>query len=587
MKKTISITLSGMVFNIEEDAYGRLDSYLSGLKNHFGTAEYGKEVVNDIESRIAEQFSTKLKDRKMEAVGTLEVDEVIKAMGSLEDLTGESKASSDDATHGRKKLYRNPNEQVVAGVAAGLASYFNIDPIIPRIVFVLITLAGGWGILVYIILWVITPEAKTGAEKLEMKGSKVNISTLEESHKEAGAPKNPSVFRYFFREVFYLIGRFFRIFGKVILTIIGLVLTGATFVALFASSLLAIVLLFNPNSPYIDPTISQVINGSQYVMLISSAYVAAVIPILTLLLVGVSFVRRRNTFTTSTVIAFAILWLSGALTFGFIASSAAPQIQAAVKSIEQQPTMSKEFSVAAFDTVETNYDQKVKIIHGTQPKLIAYGQEKQLQNLQMQVEGRRLVISQKEDDFKFCIICVNRPLTIEMTILDLKAIQAEDSSDVTVSGFKNIADLRLQSEGAAKIIFDGTADKVTLEVEHASQINLTGSAKTMQANLSGASRLEAKGFPVETATIKAEHSSRINLNSTKTLRVDISGASRLDSSDFPVMEAYIDVEHSARVEINVTQILEAHASGASHITYIGNPTQKTIDESDAGQIEED
>jgi phage shock protein PspC (stress-responsive transcriptional regulator) len=205
MKKTISITLNGIVFNIEEDAYERLNSYLEGLKRHFGSAEYGKEVVYDIESRIAEQLSVKIQDRKKEAVNLAEIDEVIKTMGTVEDLAGESKKSdskSESEKSGSKRLYRNPDDKIIAGVASGIASYFGIDPVIPRLIFALVVLAGGSGILIYIIMWIVIPEAQTSAEKLEMKGDPVNLANLEESHKEnQDRKKKFNAFTYFIREL--------------------------------------------------------------------------------------------------------------------------------------------------------------------------------------------------------------------------------------------------------------------------------------------------------------------------------------------------------------------------------------------------
>jgi phage shock protein C len=63
-----------------------------------------------------------------------------------------------------KKLVRSTNDQMVAGVAAGIAQYFNIDPTIIRLLFVLMAITGGHGLLVYLIMWMIMPEATVGSK---------------------------------------------------------------------------------------------------------------------------------------------------------------------------------------------------------------------------------------------------------------------------------------------------------------------------------------------------------------------------------------------------------------------------------------
>jgi phage shock protein PspC (stress-responsive transcriptional regulator) len=551
MKKTISITLNGMVFNIEEDAYNRLFSYLESLKNHFGTQAYGKEVVEDIESRIAEQFNGKLKDRKSEAVTLSEIEEVIKKMGSLEDLTGEQKKqTSEEPGFSSRKLYRNPDDQIIAGVASGLASYFNIDPLIPRILLAASALAGGYGILLYIILWIIVPEAQTSSQKLEMKGNAVTIANLEENRKEKTVGKEKFNFiRYFLREILYLIGRFFRVLGPLIRTIIGLFLTAISFVAAFGLIFLTTILIFNPNSPYIDPTISQIFSGGLYSLVISSAFVAVIIPILTLLMVGISFVRRKNIFTTAISVVFVVLWLAGGLTFTVLASRAAPQIQAAVRSAENQPSQSKVFEVTNFTAIQAENNQKIKISYGPEFKTIAYGREEELKNLDLLVRNKTLIINQDQrQDFQICLVCISRPIVLEIIMPELSSVEAEHASQVEISGFKNLKTLTLDAEGAAEINFDGSVVELKIDLEHASKLILTGSGSVMKIDLSNASNLEANNYIAENVTI--------------------------------------DAEHSAHADIHVTKKLDAEASGASRINYSGNPPEKLIDETNVGKISE-
>jgi len=181
MKKTIAINLGGMVFNIDEDAYHRLRSYLNKLEAHFGYGTEAKEISLDVEARIAELL--KSKKPQANAVITLEdIDEVIHTMGEPTDFEKGSNSESYQYTSYQssyRRMYRDPDSRVIGGVCSGLSAYFHIDPIILRLLFVILFLGFGTGLLIYIILWIVLPAANTVAEKLEMRGEKVNINNIK------------------------------------------------------------------------------------------------------------------------------------------------------------------------------------------------------------------------------------------------------------------------------------------------------------------------------------------------------------------------------------------------------------------------
>jgi phage shock protein PspC (stress-responsive transcriptional regulator) len=186
MKKTFTINISGSIFYIEEDAYEVLQKYLVNLKNHFGSSEEGKEIVTDIEARIAEIFTEKLSDEKK--VVTMEwVYEVVETMGSPENFVEEE--SDEEPLAGqskrKKRLYRDPEQTIIGGVCGGLAAYFNVDLAILRIVCViLILVTSGAGLLAYLILWIAVPKAVNTAQRLEMNGQDVTVKNIEKFIKE-------------------------------------------------------------------------------------------------------------------------------------------------------------------------------------------------------------------------------------------------------------------------------------------------------------------------------------------------------------------------------------------------------------------
>ncbi len=185
MKKTFTINISGTIFHIEEDAYEKLQGYFVRLKNHFGNSNEGREIINDIEGRIAELFIEKTSGESK--VITLEmIEEVMATMGSPEDFV-DPEANEEPIpgiTRRKKRLYRSTDSRVIAGVCGGLGAYFKIDPVILRIVFVLMFFVNGVGLLAYIILWIAVPRAVTTSQKLEMKGEEVTVSNIQRSFRD-------------------------------------------------------------------------------------------------------------------------------------------------------------------------------------------------------------------------------------------------------------------------------------------------------------------------------------------------------------------------------------------------------------------
>ena len=195
MKKIININLSGRLIPIEDSAYEILSQYLGSLKKYFSKEEGGDEIISDIESRIAEVFQDKLK-KGAHCITDEDVIALKASMGTPEqfdDAAGEStqqQQAEDPSDAGyiprpRKRLYRDPENKVLSGVCSGLGAYFNIDPVIFRIIFALLAIGGfGTGILVYFILWIATPSADTAAEKLEMRGERVDLNSIRTTIQE-------------------------------------------------------------------------------------------------------------------------------------------------------------------------------------------------------------------------------------------------------------------------------------------------------------------------------------------------------------------------------------------------------------------
>ena len=185
MKKVINITIGTVVFFIEEDAYERLSGYLSSIRKHFGESPESEEVVEDIEISIAEKFTDFV--REGSAITLEDVEKVVTEMGTVKDFEAFDEQNEAASTEDTKKtpvssrrLYRDADDKIIGGVASGIALYFGIDPIIPRILFAVLMFANGFGFLAYLLLWVIVPKAESTSQKLEMRGEAVTIKHMSE-----------------------------------------------------------------------------------------------------------------------------------------------------------------------------------------------------------------------------------------------------------------------------------------------------------------------------------------------------------------------------------------------------------------------
>ena len=186
MNKTVSINLSNFHFFIDEEAYKKLKSYLDRIKASFAQEKGGDEILQDIESRLAELFNEHLNDQA-QVITLKEVNDVIAIMGEPQEFeideepTDESKSKRTDY----KKLYRDGENEYIGGVCAGLQHYLGINVVWIRLIFLLLLIFGtGVGFWIYIILWIVVPEAKTTSQKLDMMGKPVNLGNIEKKVKE-------------------------------------------------------------------------------------------------------------------------------------------------------------------------------------------------------------------------------------------------------------------------------------------------------------------------------------------------------------------------------------------------------------------
>ncbi|MEO9482229.1 MAG: PspC domain-containing protein [Ekhidna sp.] len=425
MKKNISINIGGIIFHIEEDGYEKLKNYLDSVNKYFSSFEDSKEIIADIEGRIAEIFLSKLDEGK-QIINPEDVNDLIATMGTTKDFEasieiepaeekpeevnekqetetpkGETQEESKSSYEKAKRLYRDSKRKVIGGVASGIANYFGIDPIwirlimlaflfnilfwglsgfifltyiilwiaIPasdkldddkaikklfrsiddrvlggvsggiasyfgtdpvviRVLFVLSIFLGGAGLLVYLILWIITPEAKSITEKMQMQGEPVTISNIEENLKKNLNVNEgeENVFVKILLFPFRLIAMVFKALGEVLgpllrfsvealRILVGVFLVFLGFVLMIAFTITLAVLLGVGGTMdawvHFGDLPVQEFFGSMSTVAIISAYVTSMIPSLAVLMLGLVIILKKK--VASAFIAWSLfgLWLLG------------------------------------------------------------------------------------------------------------------------------------------------------------------------------------------------------------------------------------------------------------------------------------
>ena len=193
MNKVIQANLAGQPFTFDDDAYDALDDYLHRVSLHFSRKSGQAEIMQDIEARLAELLSQQTKGRQI--VTLQDVQASISTLGQPEDFASDDEESfSGERSHGShdygprsqgsarygRRLMRDPEQKTVAGVCSGLTAYFGIpEPIWLRLVFALGTIFTGGGFLVvYVVLWIVMPEARTASDRLAMRGEPIDLESI-------------------------------------------------------------------------------------------------------------------------------------------------------------------------------------------------------------------------------------------------------------------------------------------------------------------------------------------------------------------------------------------------------------------------
>lgn len=176
MKKTVNVAIGGCSFVIDEDACNVISTYLDRFKAAIGESSSSTEVMDELENRIADLLKGKLGGRDVVTLAMAE--SVIAQLGypegykEAEHRNGPEAPGQDAGWQDRpvKKLFRDTDDKKIAGVCSGLALFLGVDVVIMRVIFLIALICGSTGFWIYVVIWIAAPEAKTAAEKCELRG---------------------------------------------------------------------------------------------------------------------------------------------------------------------------------------------------------------------------------------------------------------------------------------------------------------------------------------------------------------------------------------------------------------------------------
>jgi phage shock protein PspC (stress-responsive transcriptional regulator) len=587
MNKTISINLGGRNFFIEEDAYKKLDEYLKAIKSRFAEYAGSEEIVADMESRIGEKFSDKY-EGKAQAVITLgDVDSLILELGSVDDIAGDDPSTSsgpsgverrnnnynnDKTSFAPKRLMRNGEDKIIAGVASGLAAYFDVDPIIFRALFVILLFAWGTMIPIYLVLWLIMPEAKTPTEKMQMRGQALNLDNIGETIKERAeefkthintvknkeewkewgkkakadvkavgedikqsaqsmgrevgevSKKKAQGLANFLRQIFQGLGRLIAFVFILLRRVVSLALIAAFGLAIAGLTLAFVTAVFNVSSPYVFLPIAGIAHTAPFYVLLIAAYVLAFVPILLLLLLAVSLFNLKSAFKPALGFSLFGVWVIALAIGGAVGARYAPAYVEQIKNSPELQTVTKTFNVSEFESLDLGSSVEYRLVQGSEYKIEAEGWVVDLERLSANVSNKTLVVEKTNKNL--CIFCLSGRPKVTITAPGFVNIQAANSSTVNSEAIvATSTTLSLSNSSRANINF--TVSELILNLSNSSTANLSGSANLMTAKLSNSSRLSAQDLNIKNAGITASNSSVANVNVSEKLYYNISNSSRV------------------------------------------------------------
>lgn len=555
MKSTQTINLNGQLFNIDTDAYQLLDAYIKNLNSFFAKDPESKEIVEDIEGRIRELLSAK-RPNPTDIITIADVEEVIRTVGNPSDF-GLDKETSSNQNRGSgysapssnlgKKFFRNPRDKKLGGVCSGLAEFTGIDVTLIRIIVAVLGIASiGTVLLIYLVFWILVPEARTAEDILRMSGEEVTVenigrvtfaNNMGETYTASNLQNNNSG----------CLSGFLKI-ALIALALIVLIPVALAIIAVIIGLFTAMVVT------------GEVMIGGLGFIYLTTAFMVILIPIIALIYVILAGIFKWKSMGNALKITTLVIWITVfAISIYGIASSSykglGENIGKAIGQIDRyeilgngEMTSQTITLTEAINSLEVSGGLEIKIqIDPTIQSdtiVLLESDANVLDNLTTSTIGSKLSISPKRGS-------ILNP-TMDYIILKVKS---NTWQKISLLGASELSLPEIWQMGKATIV------------------------------VSGASELDAKNLNIDSLYVYCSGASETNLvGLAKYLDAEVSGASELDAEKLISENSVIHVSGASSAEVNTLKSLSGKVSGASSVEYVGNPATMQVESSGASSI---
>ena len=486
MKQTISVNLNRQVFYLDLDAYETLKKYLEDIKKCF--SKESPEVVDDIEARIAEKFG-EIIGKSKKAIQLSDVDKIIEEMGSVDDLSEDETETineKEDSSTVKKKLFRDPDTKIIAGVASGLAWYFGTKSIWIRILFfiVLVSPPTFWiAIVAYVALWLIFPEAKTSLEKLEMQGKPATLGELQTAIEEKTSTVISNVetkTQNLLQKIFSAFGRLIKIFFVWGCRTVGFF----TFVSLICAVVAVVVGLvfvyFDPSMPYFDLSFLKAIGSPMLEILFVALLIIILMPLVFMMDVADTLMHWKWLISFKKIIIMMVIWVSATMLFAGVAKLNYPKYgEKLVSSINQikyinwiDDSNSETIKVQSLSDIDISAVKEVTITSGPVNSVKIYGAKEEIRELDTKYTNGKLTIAGHSSKWFNCQDCgaYTTSVRIEIVSNNLKNIKLDDNMDALFYPVSSSVNINVGDHVGLKIV--GKLNQASVTADTYSVVNM-------------------------------------------------------------------------------------------------------------------
>ncbi|MDR2622624.1 MAG: DUF2807 domain-containing protein [Dysgonamonadaceae bacterium] len=565
MKKTVTANLNGRVFTMDEDAYQLLDKYLNNIRIYFRKEEGSSEIIADFEARIEELFSERMR-LGYEVITVEHVEEVISRVGKPADFGDEGQESRNREEESKKEekqnfqqsyqqvkktFFRNNDNKMIGGICSGLAAYFDWDVLAVRIIAIILMFASSFAIvLVYILVWIIIPAAKTASEKLQMQGIPITVENIGKTVAAEAEPvkkqENKGCLEGFIEAIVALM--------KICLVGLGCLIGLPLIFALVIVIIVLFAVLFGVGGGLLDAIPGLIYDTSfltfDYPVLASTAFIFLIgIPLVVLIYSIVASIAKFTPVNRSVKWIILVVWV---LALILLLGSGPRKNKDSVfwgwtyhtdvvldndVYTEQEYILDQPFEYIDLDDDLIGNVQIGQIAEG--PATIKVrGGENWVRFIQYEINSGCLHLSapgwKKLHIGKKFFSKESEKLNIEISTLGVKGIESNSIGNVLISNAYKVDSLELELDGIGKFQADSLYVRVLkAEAGGVGEVILNGQARKAEINMEGTGSLNALGLVADSVYAKVEGIGSVKCNPIAYLKGKVNGIGSLTYKEEP------------------------------------------------------